>query len=161
VSGTARWLGRLAVPGAVVLIGVALTAAVVRQGDRAPTFDQRVDAVAAGLRCPVCQDLSVADSPSSVAAAFRAEIARRLRDGGTPGEVRAYFVSKYGQWILLAPRPTGLNVLPWAAPLAALVVGAGAVGAVLRRRRDPAAPPISAMEQRRVAGALADFEEST
>jgi cytochrome c-type biogenesis protein CcmH len=142
------------------VIAVALMLAVVRHENRTPTFDQRVDAVAAGLRCPVCQDLSVADSPSSVAEAFRAEIARQLREERTPGEVRAYFVSKYGQWILLAPRATGLNVLPWAAPLAALAVGGVAIRAVLRRRHDPDPPPISPMGRRRVAAALADFEES-
>jgi cytochrome c-type biogenesis protein CcmH len=62
-----------------------------------------VQAIAAELRCVVCQNLSVGDSPSETANQMRAIIRQRLAAGDTPEQVIAYFVEKYGLWILLAP----------------------------------------------------------
>ena len=80
--------------------------------------EQTVHDVAAELRCVVCQNLSVADSPSEMAAQMRAIVRERLEAGETPEQVREYFVERYGEWILLAPRRTGFNLLVWAFPLA-------------------------------------------
>jgi cytochrome c-type biogenesis protein CcmH len=102
-------------------------------------LDDQVRAIAAGLRCPVCQNLSVADSPSDMARTMREVIREQLRAGKTPDEVRAYFVAKYGDWILLAPRPRGLSLFVWLGPFAAVAVGAlVAIRAVRRWSRRPA-----------------------
>ena len=68
-----------------------------------PVDEKTVHDVAAQLRCVVCQSLSVADSPSETANQMRGIIRERLAAGESPAEVRAYFVEKYGEWILLAP----------------------------------------------------------
>jgi cytochrome c-type biogenesis protein CcmH len=101
--------------------------------------------VAAQLRCVVCQNLSVADSPSEMAGQMRAIIRERLAAGDSPADVQRYFVDRYGEWILLSPPPRGFNLLVWLVPLAAVVVGLVAVGAVVwrwtrRRRAVPVAP---------------------
>ena len=85
--------------GAVVLAAVALAVGLSRGGPGPPTLQERVQAVAADLRCPVCQNLSVADSPSELAQQMRAEIAARLRAGQAPDAIRQFFVSRYGRWI--------------------------------------------------------------
>lgn len=122
----------LAVAAAVVAIA---TAAVLSRGDDRPaTLDERVNEVASGLRCPVCQNLSVADSPSRLAGEMRAEIQAQLDAGRTPEQVRDFFVERYGEWVLLAPERRGLNLLPWMLPIAGLIVGAGVWFAALRRR---------------------------
>ena len=105
-----------------------------------------VQAIAAQLRCVVCQSLSVADSPSETANQMRAIIRQRLADGETPERVVAYFVDKYGLWILLAPPRQGFNLLVWIAPFAGLAVGLLVVGAVIvrwrrRTRLAPGEPP--------------------
>ena len=106
--------------------------------------DETVHDVAAQLRCVVCQNLSVADSPSEMAAQMRAIVRERLEAGETPAQVRDYFVARYGEWILLAPRRAGFNLLVWGFPIAAIVVGLVVVGLLLRRwtrRRHDAPPP--------------------
>ena len=96
-------------------------------------LEARTTAVAATLRCPVCQGESIQDSPSELAKQMRAVVRDRLRSGETPDQVKAYFVSRYGEWILLEPTMTGLNILLYVLPVV-LVIGGLALIAFLVRR---------------------------
>jgi len=96
-------------------------------------LEARTTAVAATLRCPVCQGESIQDSPSELAKQMRAVVRDRLRSGETPDQVKAYFVSRYGEWILLEPTMTGLNILLYVLPVV-LVIGGLAIVAFLVRR---------------------------
>jgi cytochrome c-type biogenesis protein CcmH len=89
--------------------------------------------VAAQLRCPVCQGLSLADSPSELALEMKDVVRDQLAAGRTPDEVKAYFVGKYGEWILLEPPRRGANLLAYALPAMALVGGLGVIWLALRR----------------------------
>ncbi len=95
--------------------------------------DPEVYEIASQLRCVVCQNLSVADSPSEMAAQMREVVRERLRAGESREQVLAYFVDKYGEWILLKPRPQGFTLLVWVVPPLAVVVGLGLVAAAVRR----------------------------
>jgi cytochrome c-type biogenesis protein CcmH len=95
--------------------------------------EQAVYEVASQLRCVVCQNLSVADSPSEMATQMRGVIKERLATGERPEQVVAYFVDKYGEWILLSPRRRGFTLLVWVLPAVAVVVGIGLLALVLRR----------------------------
>lgn len=140
MSRTAR--ASLLLAGAVAVIVIAaLTGRGSDGGVR--TADDRVHEIAAGLRCPVCQNLSVADSPSRLAGEMRAEIAAKLAAGRSPDEIRAFFVDRYGEWVLLAPTKRGLNLLPWAVPVIGVLAGA-VVWVALVRRRPTAEPPVEA-----------------
>lgn len=66
-------------------------------------IERRTDALAAQLRCPVCQQLSVRDSPSRVSRMFRGRIRDLVAQGRSDDQVRAFFVARYGEWILLSP----------------------------------------------------------
>lgn len=109
-------------------------------GDSA--LEARTSAVASQLRCPVCQGLSIQDSPSDLAQSMRAVVRDQLAQGKTPDQVKAYFVSKYGEWILLAPSARGFNLVAYAVPL--LVVLGGGAGIVIAVRRWTRAPSESA-----------------
>jgi len=128
-----------------VVIALMALVALAAPAGATPVSEQTVHDVAAQLRCVVCQNLSVADSPSEMAAQMRAIVRERLEAGETPEQVREYFVARYGEWILLAPRRSGFNLLVWGFPLAALAVGFAIVALLLRRwtcrRRTAAAPP--------------------
>lgn len=96
-------------------------------------LEASTSAVAAELRCPVCQGLSIQDSPSELAKSMRSLVREQLAAGRTPDQVKAYFVSRYGEWILLAPKASGFNLVAYAGPL--LVVLGGGLVIVLALRR--------------------------
>ena len=111
----------------------------------APVSEETVHEVAAQLRCVVCQSLSVADSPSETARQMKVIIRERLAAGESPEQVTAYFVDKYGLWILLAPPRQGFNLLVWVVPFVGLAAGLVLVLVLARRwsRRAASAPDIA------------------
>lgn len=98
-----------------------------------PALEARTSAIASTLRCPVCQGESIQDSPAELAQEMRALVRDQLREGKTPDEIRAYFVARYGEWILLEPPMRGLNILLYVVPVL-LVVGGLALVVVLVRK---------------------------
>ena len=136
---TRGWAGA----AAAVMLVAALGWAAAAPPPAAPVDEQIVHDVASQLRCVVCQSLSVADSPSETANQMRAIIRERLAAGDNPEQVRAYFVEKYGDWILLSPPKSGFTLLVWVIPFVGLGIGLVLVAVVVRRwsRTLPAAAP--------------------
>jgi cytochrome c-type biogenesis protein CcmH len=127
----ARALRALLLPCLLGLLAAAGLNQLVGSTAAAPSLDERVTAVGRTLRCPVCAGESVADAPTQLAADMRATIRAQLAAGRSPDQVRDYFVSRYGAWILLSPPQWWL----WAAPLAVGAAGSLALGWYLGRVR--------------------------
>ena len=117
-----------------VLAMVAIAARPGPEGDA-----ERVERIVAELRCPVCQGLSVADSPSESAREMRALVVARVAEGRTDQEIRDEFRRSYGDWVFLAPPTQGPAALMWLLPVALLAAG-GALA--WGRSRGRAAPPV-------------------
>ena len=100
-------------------------------------LEARTRAVASELRCPVCQGLSIADSPSDLSTQMKDLVREQLRAGKSPDEVKRYFIDKYGEWILLAPKPSGANLLVYLLPVGAVIGGLVLVWSVVRRWTSP------------------------
>jgi len=94
----------------------------------APDLEDQTRAIATELRCVVCQNLSVADSPSEMAQQMRAIVREQLQAGKSPDQIKDFFVSKYGEWVLLKPRTTGFSALLWILPY--VVLGLGVIAAL-------------------------------
>jgi cytochrome c-type biogenesis protein CcmH len=111
-----------------------------------PDLEEETRAIAAELRCPVCQNLSVADSPSELAQQMRALVQEQLKEGKSPEEIKKFFVSKYGDWVLLAPPKKGFSLLLWVLPYTAAFLGLVLVVFVTRRwvRRNHEVTPAAA-----------------
>ena len=142
-----RWLPAVALGSLLALLGLAAVLAT-RPGEE-PTTAERTDALARELRCPDCQGLSVADSPTRSAQEIRRQIDEMVLGGATAEEVRAHFVARYGEWILLAPSAP----LYWLVPAAAVIAGLLGLGMLLvrgRRARVAWAAPVSSEERRRL-----------
>jgi cytochrome c-type biogenesis protein CcmH len=70
---------------------------------------------------------------------MKAIVRDQLRAGKTPDEIKAYFVSRYGEWILLEPAMRGLNVLLYVFPVALVIGGLALVVVLVRRWSKPEA----------------------
>ncbi len=99
----------------------------------AEKLDARAAEIAAELRCPVCRNQSVVESNADLSREMQALVRERLVAGDTPEEVKAYFVSRYGEWILLEPQRRGINWLVWGLPFVVLILG-GVLAVILLRR---------------------------
>jgi len=75
------------------------------------------------LRCAVCQSESVWESNATLAIQMRDIVKERLIAGESPDEIRAYFVSRYGDYIVFKPRFRGINLLLWGGPFILLAIG--------------------------------------
>lgn len=115
--------------------GVAARSSMATVSDSA--LEAQTTAVASTLRCPVCQGESIQDSPSDLARQMRSVVRDKLRAGETPDQVKAYFVSRYGEWILLEPTMTGLNVLLYVIPVLLVIGGLVLVAFLVRRWTAP------------------------
>ena len=122
----------------LALAFVALASAAAQQPALEDSIlEARTAQVASQLRCPVCQGLSIQDSPSELSQQMRAVVKDQLRAGKTPEEVKAYFISKYGPWILLEPPPRGFNLLVYALPVLLVVAGLGVIFIAVRKWTRP------------------------
>jgi cytochrome c-type biogenesis protein CcmH len=156
VSGRTRSFAVLA--AAIAVVALAALMASGRSGG-ARTLEERVHEIGAGLRCTVCLNLSVADSPSKLAGEMRTEIETQLRAGRSPEQIRAFFVDRYGEWILLSPPRHGLNLLPWAVPIVGMLAGVAVWVGFVRRRAPRTPDEVTETEHLRIEHELADLEE--
>jgi cytochrome c-type biogenesis protein CcmH len=96
-------------------------------------LEARVKDVSSTLRCPVCQGLSIQDSPSELSLQMKDVVRQMLREGKSPKEIKAYFVSKYGEWILLEPKASGMNIIVYGLPVLLVVLGAAFIYFIVKK----------------------------
>ena len=54
-------------------------------------------------------------------------------------EIEAYFVARYGEWVLLEPKKDGLNAFLWLGPV--ILLGAGLAFIMSQVKKKPAGEP--------------------
>jgi cytochrome c-type biogenesis protein CcmH len=119
----------------VAFVLLSLGAAVAAQTPRNEAeMEAMVRSLAAQMRCPVCQGVSIQESPTELAYEMKDVIRQQLQQGKSPEEVKTYFVQRYGEWILLQPQPQGFNLIVYVLPGVMLLVGAGVVYRTVRQR---------------------------
>jgi cytochrome c-type biogenesis protein CcmH len=146
----------------LVVIALASASALAVQPDEVmkdPALESRARALSAELRCLVCQNQSIDDSDAPLARDIRLLIRERIGKGESNETVRAYLVSRYGDFVLLKPPFKPETLLLWLSPV--LVLGLGAAAALFAHRRAPRATPrLSAEEEARLA-ALTNSDASS
>jgi cytochrome c-type biogenesis protein CcmH len=122
------WLWVLLLAVVVVTLVVLVTRS---QPSRSPRA--RADRLAHQLACPECEGESVADSNSVSARAIREDIPRRIAAGQSDAQIREFYVSKYTEKVLRTPANTGIGLVAWVVPAAALFLGLAGLALALRR----------------------------
>jgi cytochrome c-type biogenesis protein CcmH len=118
----------------LVVLVIALVIGTVRSSGPQTNAD-RVMAIARTLKCPVCDGESVAESNADASLQIRADIAKRLDQGQTADQIRAYYASPehYGPGILLTPSSSGVSSLVWSIPVIVLVISLAVLVTLFRR----------------------------
>ncbi len=122
-------------------------------------LEQRARKISADLRCLVCQNQSIDDSDASLAKDLRILVREHLKAGESDGQIRAFLVARYGNFILLKPPFAWDTLLLWLSPFALLALGAGAIFASSRGRRgrvETPAAPLSVDESEKLQSLLSD-----
>jgi len=128
-----RWIAGVIT---VAMAGVVVAAVIV--GEDTP--GDRVQALGARIKCPVCQGESIAESPSETSAAMMAVVAEKVDAGESDDQIVRYFTDRYGSGILLDPPFRGRTLALWLTPLAALAAGVALI--LGSRRRRPVVPEL-------------------
>lgn len=135
---------------ALILAAVVCMAAASDPAERLPdpAREARARALFSQVRCMVCQNESIDDSDAELAADLRRLVREQVAAGRTDQEVKAYLVSRYGEFVLLKPALSWTNGLLWGAPF--LVVLAGGLLLRGRFRTVPAETELSEKETERL-----------
>ncbi|MDW2642186.1 cytochrome c-type biogenesis protein CcmH [Citrobacter sp. HN-141] len=86
------------------------------------------------LRCPKCQNNSIADSNSMIATDLRQKVYELMQEGKSQKEIVDYMVARYGNFVTYDPPLTPLTVLLWVMPVVAIGLGGWIIFARSRRR---------------------------
>ena len=137
-----RMLLAAALLALVPLAGSAKTAAPLAAN---PVLEERLMTLAAGLRCLVCQNQSLAESNAELAVDLRNEIREQMQRGASDQDVVNYLVARYGDFVLYRPPLKASTLVLWSGPAILLLSGIGLLLRTLVRRRAQIVPaPISA-----------------
>jgi cytochrome c-type biogenesis protein CcmH/NrfF len=142
----------------IILIGT-LSVSLAEEGEK---FSARFRKLSDELRCPTCQGLSVKDSEAGFSNSIKDKIRELMKNGKSDEEIIAYFVKRYGEWILRSPTKQGFNLLLWILPGAGIVIGLFVVFLRAKRRtnnpENEELAQLTAEEERKIKEDLGRFE---
>ncbi len=122
--------------------------------------EARYHELIAELRCPKCLNVNLAGSDAPIAANMREKIREQLGEGLSNEEIKAYWVARYGEFVLYRPRLTASTVALWFGPFALLIAGFFIVRRMLANSRDAAEATLSAEEMRKLQTLLNDKDRA-
>lgn len=114
--------------------GVAHAQAIEPMPFKNHTQELRFQQLTHQLRCPMCQNESLADSNAPIARDLRNQIFQMMQQGKSDEEIKQYLVARYSKFVLYDPPLTPGTWLLWFGPLLILLGGAGVVVLAIRRR---------------------------
>jgi cytochrome c-type biogenesis protein CcmH len=164
MNAIARQAGRLALVLALIIATAGLSGNAAAQTGTYnpdtpadPATEVRLKELALELRCLVCQNQTIADSNADLAVDLRRIVRSQILEGKSDGDIKAYLVARYGDFVLYKPPVQGNTTLLWFGPFALLLAGAGVWWMLTRRRAAiVAANPISAEDEEKAKSLLDD-----
>ena len=136
-----RWVSALA----GIMLSVSEWAAIDTYSFKSVEQEQQYRELTEQLRCPKCQNNSIADSNAIIASDMRQKVYELMEKGYTNKQITEYMVARYGNFVTYEPPLTAATLILWAGP--ALFVLLGAIVVITRaRRRRPNEPEVSSSE---------------
>jgi cytochrome c-type biogenesis protein CcmH len=106
----------------------------------------RFQQLTAQLRCPMCQNETLADSNAPIARDLRNQIFQLMQHGQTDAQIKQYLVDRYSQFVLYDPPVARNTWFLWFGPLLMLLVGAAVVAVTIRKRSRATSPAASSTD---------------
>lgn len=105
-----------------------------------PAKEAEAAALMATLRCLKCQSQSIADSDAPMAGDMRHQVRSRILAGESPGDIRAWLIARYGDYVSYTPTVSATTWPLFAVPVLVILIVAAVLLRRLGRRRgdDPA-----------------------
>ncbi|WP_225182423.1 cytochrome c-type biogenesis protein [Pectobacterium aroidearum] len=143
--------------GALLLSFSVLASSEVLRFDN-DTQEQQFRELTMQLRCPKCQNNSIADSNSMIASDMRQKVYELMQQGQTKEQVVDYMVDRYGYFVTYEPPITPFTLLLWLLP--ALFLAAGAWMIIQRAHRIKSVKePMSEQDKKRLQTLLGREEK--
>ncbi len=142
----------------LLLLGSAASGRQAAPGAEDPALEQRVNALAEGLRCLVCQNETIAESKAPLAIDLKNQVREQMRQGTSDREILDFMVARYGDFVLYRPPVKASTLLLWLGPLLLLAAGLFTLFFNLTRRRAPENEPDEADRARAAKLLAADSE---
>lgn len=118
--------------------------------------EQQFRELTAQLRCPKCQNNSIADSNAMIASDMRQKVYELQQQGQTQKQIIDYMVARYGNFVTYEPPVTPGTVVLWLLP--ALFILGGIIFVVRRARKGQQrdSQPLNDLEQQRLKQLLSE-----
>lgn len=114
--------------------------------------EQQYRELTVSLRCPKCQNNSIADSGAMIAADMRQKVYELMKQGQSKQQIIDYMVARYGNFVTYAPPLTPLTLILWVGPLLFIILGTLTI--ILRSRKQKTRSELDESEQQRLAALL-------
>ncbi|MDG3088744.1 cytochrome c-type biogenesis protein CcmH [Vibrio hannami] len=88
------------------------------------------------LRCPKCQNNTIADSNAELAQDLRKKVYEMTKDGKSSDEIVDYMIDRYGNFVTYKPPFTVATSVLWLSPLVVVLLGFGII--VMRGKKKKA-----------------------
>jgi cytochrome c-type biogenesis protein CcmH len=121
------------------------------------SLEQRSHQLAAQLMCPICDGQTIDGSNAQISQDMRQKVRELLDEGKTNGEIKDYFVLRYGEDILAAPEGSGFNLLAWVVPVFIVFGGVGIALLTIKNMRKAGIQAQSSPTPAAQNGDLSDF----
>jgi len=155
-----------------VAVALGILAAACGLSDDISDDEMRIQQLNKAIMCPVCPGESIDQSQNQLSAQMRAIVSEQVRGGRSDDQIKAFFVERYSQSVLLEPPQKGFSLLVWLLPPAGVVAAVVLLVLALRVMRrsaneDPGdvSEPVSLSDAERSRyfarlEAVLDYEES-
>ncbi|SDH70725.1 cytochrome c-type biogenesis protein CcmH [Vibrio xiamenensis] len=124
-----------------LLLSVAAHAAIEVYDFETPEQETQFQELSNTLRCPKCQNNSIADSNAALAQDLRHKVYEMTKQGKSKQDIVDYMTARYGDFITYNPPFTLSTAILWLGPLFVVVFGFGFI--VIRSRKSKVAHPES------------------
>ncbi len=124
-----------------------------------PAQEQRFRALTTELRCPKCQNQTIADSNAPLSQDLRQRVYEMIQAGRSDQEIKDFMITRYGDFITYRPPFRPATWILWLGPVVLLLLAALGLWLWLRQLERQPAPELSEAERRRLAELLSRREE--